>query len=99
MSAVEDCLFCRIVSGAEASDIVLDEEHAVAFLDYRPVFAGHSLLVPRKHCETLADLPADEVGPFFTIAQRLAGAVEAAMGADGTFVAINNRVSQSRPPP
>jgi histidine triad (HIT) family protein len=92
-----DCLFCRIVSGEVAADIVLDEEPAVAFLDYRPVFPGHVLLVPREHCDTLGDLPPESVGPFFTTVQRLATAVERAMDADGTFVAMNNTVSQSVP--
>jgi len=69
----------------------------MAFLDARPVFPGHCLLVPRAHHETLADLPADLVEPVFAAAQRLALAVEAGMGADGTFVALNNRVSQSVP--
>jgi histidine triad (HIT) family protein len=94
---VSDCLFCRIVAGDEPAEIVLDEPHAVAFLDARPVFSGHVLLVPREHVETLADLPADLVGPFFTTAQRVATAVERAMEAHGTFVAMNNRVSQSVP--
>ena len=91
------CLFCKVVAGEEGADIVLDDPVAVAFLDYRPVFPGHCLLVPRDHYETLTDLPADLVGPFFTTTQRLARAVEVAMGADGTFVAMNNRVSQSVP--
>ena len=69
----------------------------MAFLDARPVFPGHCLLVPRAHHETLADLPPELVEPLFASAQRLARAVEAGMGADGTFVAINNRVSQSVP--
>ncbi|HEX5528407.1 MAG TPA: HIT family protein, partial [Methylomirabilota bacterium] len=72
-------------------------ERTMAFLDARPVFPGHCLLVPRAHHETLADLPADLVEPVFAAAQRLALAVEAGMGADGTFVALNNRVSQSVP--
>ena len=92
---MSDCLFCGIAAGTVPADIVLDEPHAVAFLDYRPVFPGHVLLVPRQHYETLSDLPADHVGPLFLTAQRLARAVEAAMEADGTFVAMNNRVSQS----
>ena len=91
------CLFCRILSGAEQAEVVLDEPEAAAFLDYRPVFPGHCLLVPREHHETLADLPEPEIGPLFTTVQRLARAVEAAMDADGTFVAMNNRVSQSVP--
>ena len=92
-----DCLFCRIASGAEPADVVLHEPHAVAFLDVRPVFPGHCLLVPTAHCETFADLAAADVGPFFATGQRLARAVERAMDAHGTFVAINNRVSQSVP--
>ncbi len=69
----------------------------VAFLDRRPVFKGHTLVIPRAHVETLADLPADKVGGFFLVVQRLVNAVEEATGAQGTFVAINNRVSQSVP--
>ena len=88
------CAFCAIVAGGE-SHVVLDDEECVAFLDHRPVFPGHCLLVPREHVETLADLPPDRVGPFFLRARALASAVEAGMEADGTFVAINNRVSQS----
>ena len=91
------CLFCRIVVGSEAAEVVLDEPHAVGFLDIRPVFPGHVLLVPRTHYGTLADLPADEVGPLFATAQRLAAAVETGLAADGTFVAMNNKISQSVP--
>ena len=92
-----DCVFCRIVAGEVPAHVVLDEEQVMAFLDARPVFPGHCLLVPREHHETLTDLPPDLIAPVFTAAQRLAGAVESGMGADGTFVAINNRVSQSVP--
>ena len=91
------CLFCRIAGGEADAAIVLDKPGAVAFLDIRPLFHGHVLLVPRAHHETLADLPEDAVGPLFATAQRLARAVEAAMEAQGTFVAMNNRVSQSVP--
>ncbi len=91
------CLFCRIAAGVEEAEVVLDEPHAVAFLDVRPVFPGHCLLVPRGHHETFTDLPPDLVGPFFATGQRLARAVETAMDAHGTFVALNNRVSQSVP--
>ena len=77
--------------------MVLDEPHAVAFLDFRPVFPGHCLLVPRVHHETFADLPSEGLEPFFGTGQRLARAVEQAMDAHGTFVAMNNRVSQSVP--
>jgi histidine triad (HIT) family protein len=94
---VPDCVFCRIVAGETPAHTVLDEEATMAFLDARPVFPGHCLLVPRAHHETLADLPVDLVQPVFAAVQRLARAVEAGMGADGTFVALNNRVSQSVP--
>jgi histidine triad (HIT) family protein len=93
---VPDCVFCEIVAGAPAARVWEDAD-VVAFLDMRPVFPGHVLVVPRAHVETLSDLPADAVGPYFTAVQRVAGAVERAMGAQGTFVAINNRVSQSVP--
>ena len=91
------CLFCSIVAGDAPAAIVLDEAHAVAFLDVRPVFVGHTLVVPRLHRDTLVDLPADEVQPLFATVQRLAVAVRDAMGAQGTFVAMNNVVSQSVP--
>jgi histidine triad (HIT) family protein len=92
-----DCVFCQIVLGQRPAHVVLETDHAVGFLDARPVFPGHSLLVPRDHYETLPDLPTPLVGDFFVDAQRLEVAVENAMGAAGTFVAINNRVSQSVP--
>ena len=76
---------------------MFEDEISAAFLDYRPLFPGHVLLIPKEHYETLADLPAAVVGPFFSNAQLLARAVEAAMEAEGSFVAINNRVSQSVP--
>jgi histidine triad (HIT) family protein len=85
------------VAGDAAAHVVLDDDRAVAFLDLRPLFPGHTLLVPRAHHETLTDLPVDEVGPLFERARRLAAAVESALGAVGTFVAMNNRVSQSVP--
>jgi len=91
------CVFCAIVAGAEPAHVVLDDEAAMGFLDVRPLFPGHVLLVPREHHETLTDLPPEQVGPLFARARRLAGAVEEAMGARGTFVAMNNRVSQSVP--
>ena len=89
------CLFCQIVSGETAGHIVLDEPEVLAFLDIRPLFPGHVLTIPKRHYETLTDLPPPLVEPLFAAARRLAAAVEAAMGADGSFVAINNRVSQS----
>jgi histidine triad (HIT) family protein len=88
------CLFCDIVSGQAAAWRVLEDASCVAFLDVRPVFPGHALLVPREHHETLIDLPAPQLAPLFANAQRLARAMET-LGAHGTFVAMNNRVSQS----
>jgi histidine triad (HIT) family protein len=91
------CLFCAVVAGEKPAAVVLDEEHLVAFLDIRPVFKGHVLLVPRIHVETLADLPARLRDPFLEAAQRLSTAVKQVLGAQGSFVAINNTVSQSVP--
>jgi histidine triad (HIT) family protein len=91
------CPFCEIIAGERPAHLVLDDPLAVAFLDARPVFKGHLLLAPREHVETLMDLPAAQVGPFFIIAQRLARAMEDGLGAAGSFVAVNNRVSQSVP--
>ena len=93
----DNCLFCRIVSGAVPATIVYEDEHSLAFLDHRPLFHGHTLLVPRAHVETLSDLPAAGVAPLFTAAQTLARAIEQGLEAEGTFVAMNNRVSQSVP--
>jgi len=93
----ESCIFCRIGTGQLTAARVFEDDSCVAFLDYRPVFPGHVLLIPRKHYETLADLPADQIAPFFTNAQLLSRAVEQGMLAEGTFVGINNRVSQSVP--
>ena len=95
--AEDKCLFCRIVSGDVATTIVYEDDNSVAFLDHRPLFYGHTLLVPRVHVETLGDLPVSLVGSFFKTAQLLSRVVEAAMEAEGTFVAMNNRVSQSVP--
>jgi histidine triad (HIT) family protein len=89
------CLFCRIVVGEVAAAAVFEDELTLAFLDHRPLFPGHCLLIPKTHYETLADLPEDLIGPLFGNARLLAGAVEQGMGSDGSFVAINNRVSQS----
>ena len=93
----DECLFCRIVSGELPATVVYEDENAVAFLDHRPLFPGHTLLVPRQHIETLGELPAKLVAPYFAAAQLLSLAVESAMDAEGTFVAMNNRVSQSVP--
>lgn len=92
-----DCLFCAIIAGERPAHIVLDDEVAVAFLDSRPLFPGHTLLVPRAHHATLADVPEEVIGPLFVRAKRLSAAVPAAMEAAGSFVAMNNVVSQSVP--
>ena len=80
-----------------AAEIVWRGDGALAFLDHRPLFPGHVLLIPEQHIVTLADLPADLTGPFFEAAKRLERAVESAMEAEGSFIAINNKVSQSVP--
>lgn len=92
-----DCVFCDIAAGRHTSHRVFEDEVAVAFLDARPLFPGHVLVVPRGHHETLTDLPTGEVGPFFTRVQRITAAVEEGMAAAGSFVAANNRISQSVP--
>ena len=92
-----NCLFCKIAAGALEAHLVGETADTIAFLDHRPVFPGHCLVVPRAHSETLGDLPPDAVAPLFTFVQRIARAVETGLGADGSFVAMNNRVSQSVP--
>ncbi len=92
-----DCPFCRIVAGTEPAEIVWRDDVAVAFLDRRPLFPGHVLVVPAVHVATLVDLPGDLVGPLFSRVQAIAGALPRALGAQGTFVAVNNVVSQSVP--
>jgi len=91
------CLFCQIATRARPVSIVMEDDLALAFLDRRPLFPGHCLLIPKAHIETLSDLGPGCVGPFFAAAQLLARAVETGLSADGSFVAINNRVSQSVP--
>jgi histidine triad (HIT) family protein len=91
------CLFCRIARGEEPAAVVHESPAVVAFLDHRPLFPGHCLVVPREHVETLGDLPHHLTGPLFEAVSRLARAVETALAADGSFVAVNNRVSQSVP--
>ena len=90
-----DCLFCQIISGQLSAAIVFEDEHSIAFLDRRPLFPGHCLLIPQTHHTTLMDLPSELVPPLFLSAQRVARAVELAMQAEGIFVGINNRISQS----
>lgn len=94
---MKDCEFCRIVQGEIHRYVVFEDEVSVGFLDDRPLFPGHVLLIPREHYETLADLPRELVAPLFLNARLLARAVEEGLAAQGTFVAINNRISQSVP--
>lgn len=91
----ETCVFCRIVDRAEPAGEVLRTSDTVAFLDTRPVFKGHTLVVPRRHVATLQDLPGELLTPFFTDVQRVSAVLPGALAAQGTFVALNNVVSQS----
>jgi histidine triad (HIT) family protein len=91
------CLFCEIVAGRIPAEIVWRGEGSVAFLDHKPLFPGHVLLIPDGHYATLADVPSELTGPLFQAAQKLQLAVERATNAEGSFLAINNRVSQSVP--
>lgn len=96
-AANNDCIFCQVVVGQKSGAVVFEDEISLAFLDHRPLFPGHCLLVPKRHFETLADLPVELIGPFFANVQLLARAVESGLDAEGSFVAMNNRISQSVP--
>jgi histidine triad (HIT) family protein len=93
----DTCRFCQMIRGEVATPVVYETEESFAFLDNRPLFLGHCLVVPRLHYETLPLVPRDRLGPFFADVQLVARAVETAMDAQGTFVAMNNRISQSIP--
>ena len=90
-------MFCSIAARETTAEVVLEDAVSLAFLDHRPLFPGHCLLIPKAHYETLADLPQDLLQPFFSNVQLLARAMEEGLGAEGSFVAINNRISQSVP--
>lgn len=92
-----ECEFCEIGSLRQPAHIVLDDGPFLGFLDARPLFPGHCLLIPKVHFETLADLPEELIGPLFMRVRLLVVAVQEALAVDGTFVAVNNRVSQSVP--
>jgi len=92
-----DCRFCAIARGEADARVVFEGARTLAFLDHRPLFPGHVLLIPRDHVDTLLDAEPDLVGTLFAETQLLARAVEEGLGADGSFVAVNNRVSQSVP--
>jgi histidine triad (HIT) family protein len=94
---MSQCLFCSIAEGATEAAVVWRDDDFAAFLDIRPLFKGHLLLVPRRHVVTLPDLPGELRDPFLAAAQRLAAAMVDVLGAQGSFVAINNTVSQSVP--
>ena len=95
--AAGECVFCKVVAGSEPSHVVLDEPDVTAFLDYRPVFKGHVLVIPRRHFVTLPDLPTELLAPLFGAVARCCTAVVDALGADGSWVANNNIVSQAVP--
>lgn len=97
MSNDPTCTFCRILAGDLPADVVLSDDDVVAFLDHRPLFPGHVLVVPRQHVELLGDLPAAALGPLSARVQQISAVVPPALGAEGTFVAVNNGVSQSVP--
>jgi histidine triad (HIT) family protein len=92
-----ECLFCAIAAGQQPAAVVVSEEAAVAFLDRAPLFPGHVLVVPRVHVETIADAPTDVLGSLFALVRRVAIALEGGLGAHGSHLAVNNRVSQSVP--
>jgi histidine triad (HIT) family protein len=94
---MKPCVFCQIINEATPAAKVLDHPDALAFLDTAPVFPGHVLVVPRQHIETLPELPLEHLGPFFAQVQRIAAALPTALGCDGTWVSLNNTVSQSVP--
>jgi histidine triad (HIT) family protein len=97
MTGQPECIFCEIACGRVAAQIVYEDDETIAFLDIYPLFPGHVLLCPREHYEMLTDLPLSLAGPMMAKTQLLARAVEDAMDAEGTFIAINNRVSQTVP--
>jgi histidine triad (HIT) family protein len=94
---MENCQFCEIVSRSQPAKYIFEDEDFIIFLDHHPLFLGHSLIIPKKHYATLADMPASLLGSFFTQVQNLSKAIQIALSADGTFVAMNNIVSQSVP--
>lgn len=91
------CIFCSIIKGEIEANVVFRDNVSIAFLDKKPLFLGHCLLVPIDHYETFVDLPESLIGPVFRNARLLTAAVQKALNADGSFVAINNKVSQSVP--
>jgi histidine triad (HIT) family protein len=97
LRSAADCAFCRVARGEASGHVVFEDEISVGFLDHRPLFRGHCLLIPREHIPTLMELPSRLVGPFFGNVTLLARAMETGLQAEGSFVAVNNRISQSVP--
>jgi histidine triad (HIT) family protein len=97
VTSSDTCLFCKIASGHVQAEVVFSDETTLAFLDHRPVFKGHVLLIPKQHFPTFADLPPALLAQLSLNAQKLAAAVERGTEAQGTFVALNNKISQSVP--
>jgi histidine triad (HIT) family protein len=95
--AETNCVFCAIIRGEKDAVRILETERLLAFLDHRPLFRGHTLLVPKTHLRLLSDLPADMAAEFLITTQRLERAVEDGLGAAGTMILVNNVVSQSVP--
>ena len=91
------CIFCEIIAGRAKAEIIFEDDRLIALLDIHPVFPGHVLVMPREHHETLLDLPEALIAPLFSRVKTIARAVEVGLGADGTFVAMNNKISQSVP--
>ena len=97
MTSVPTCVFCEIASGRHSAAVVFETDATISFLDHRPLFPGHVLVIPRPHHETIEDLPNELLGHLFEVAQRASTAVRTAMEAPGSFVAANNTISQSVP--
>lgn len=95
--SVDECVFCAIVAGQKHQPIVAADEHTVAFLDARPIFKGHVLVIPRAHHATLAELPQHLVGPLFARVQQISAVMPKALDVQGSFIGINNAITQSVP--
>lgn len=93
----QDCIFCRIVAGEVKAAVVYEDEHVSAFLDNSPLFAGHCLVCPKQHFDTLIDVPREMLVPLFSAVQLISRAVESGLGAGGSLIAVNTRISQSVP--
>jgi histidine triad (HIT) family protein len=92
-----DCLFCRIAAGALPAQVVFEDEHTMAFLDHIPVFPGHTLVIPKRHVDTMLDLPPELTPPIMATTKLVSQAVEQGLGAEGSFVCVNVKVSQTVP--